>query len=79
MVPDRVGRVEPGIAALLDNETNSLNTWALRLEWAFDRQSRLRASYEPVTPSRFVRGLGVALPITRRQQFAIELRRRWTY
>ncbi len=70
---------ESGIAALLDNEANSLNTWALRLEWAFDRRSRLRASYEPVTPSRFVRGLGVALPITRRQQFAIELRRRWTY
>lgn len=70
---------ESGVAALLDNEANSLNTWALRIEWAFDRRSRLRASYEPVTPSRFVRGLGVALPITRRQQFAIELRRRWMY
>jgi hypothetical protein len=70
---------ESGIAALMEEGDAARQTWALRFEWAFDPNSRLSIGREPVAPSRYLRGLGIALPITLQQQFSLELRRRWSY
>ncbi len=72
--------VESGLAALFGSEAEAGDSWAIRLEWAFDRNSSARVGWEPVTRTRFLRGLGAALPArTRAQQLFLELRRRWTY
>jgi hypothetical protein len=71
---------ESAIGAVLSEGDLGANAWALRLEWAIDPRSRVRAGFEPVAPGRFLRGLNLALPAVRpRQQFSIELRRRWNY
>jgi hypothetical protein len=72
--------VETGLAALFAETEGGTETWAVRLEWAMDRRTVLRAGYEPVRPGRLLRGLRFALPATRpQQQFSLELRRRWYY
>jgi hypothetical protein len=76
--------VETGLAMLLGGETSSspTNTWAIRLDWAFDDRSRLRLALEPVYRGRSLRSGGLALPgelSSPRQQLLVEVRRRWTY
>jgi hypothetical protein len=80
--PDVFLTVETGIAALLGGgEESPLGNWAVRLDWAFDPRSRLRLAWEPVYRGRGLRGAAFALPLTEgvRQQFLLEVRRRWTY
>jgi translocation and assembly module TamB len=67
--------VETGISALFGE------TFALRLDWAFDRRSRARLALEPVHRGRTLRP-GLALPLTPlqpRQQLLLEVRRRWEW
>ena len=72
--------VETGISALFDEGESTLNTWAVRLDWAFDRRSRARLSIEPVHRGRSLRSVGVVLPVTPpTQQLLLELRRRWAW
>ncbi|MGH7555408.1 MAG: translocation/assembly module TamB domain-containing protein, partial [Longimicrobiales bacterium] len=70
---------ETALAGLFESTGTAANPWALRLEWAFAPDARLRASFETVEPTRYVQGVGLRLPITRKQQFSLEVRRRWTY
>jgi autotransporter translocation and assembly factor TamB len=81
--PDVFITVETGIVALFGGGGAGEappNTWAVRLDWAFDPRSRLRLAYEPVIFGRGLRGAALALPLTPpRQQLLLELRRRWTY
>jgi hypothetical protein len=57
-----------------------VSTFALRLDWTFDRRSRLRLAWEPVYRGRALRSAVFALPLQPpRQQFLLELRRSWTY
>ncbi len=70
---------ESALAGLFTSTANPASPWALRLEWAFAPSSRLSASFEPVTPTRYVHGVGLRLPFTPKQQFSLEVRRRWTY
>jgi hypothetical protein len=73
--------VESGIATLFGPSADEsvANTWAVRMEWRIDPRTSLRVGYEPVRRARLVRGIGVTLPLIRRQQAAVELRRRWTW
>ena len=73
--------VESGVAALFgaDEDVTSPETWAVRLEWRIDRRTSLRAGYEPVNRAGLIRRIGVALPVTRPQQGAVELRKRWSW
>jgi autotransporter translocation and assembly factor TamB len=72
--------LETGIAALFGTEAPVNDTWAIRLEWAFDRRSSLEGGIEPANRGRLLRGLGSALPIAQpKQQPYLELRRRWVY
>jgi hypothetical protein len=73
--------VETGIAALFGGEEQDFyETWAARLEWRVDPRTSLRVGVEPVYRGRLVRGVGVALPVTRPQQQAtVEVRRRWSW
>jgi translocation-and-assembly-module (TAM) inner membrane subunit TamB-like protein len=74
--------VESGISALFGPSTQdgvTSNTWAVRLEWRIDPRTSLRVGYEPVNRGRLIRGIGVALPLNREQQAALELRKRWTW
>ncbi|HSJ25295.1 MAG TPA: translocation/assembly module TamB domain-containing protein [Longimicrobiales bacterium] len=74
--------VETGLNALFGGAgSNELpNHWAVRLEWAFDSRSRATLAWEPVYSGRAFRGALFALPLTQqRQQFLLEVRRRWTY
>ncbi|CAN5845869.1 hypothetical protein BH23GEM9_BH23GEM9_04320 [soil metagenome] len=80
--PDVFLTVETGVAALLGgggNEGTPLH-WAVRLDWTFDPRSRARLAWEPVYSGRAFRGAALALPLTDpRQQFLLEVRRRWAY
>ncbi|MGH7470924.1 MAG: translocation/assembly module TamB domain-containing protein [Longimicrobiales bacterium] len=73
--------VESGIAALFGPNTDGgpANSWAVRLEWRIDPRTSLRVGYEPANQVRRYRGIGVALPVNRRQQAAVEFRKRWTW
>ena len=72
--------LETGLGALLGDEGATANHWAVRLEWAIDRRSSLRASYEPVNRARLLRGFGAALPpVQAQRQLYVEYRRRWVY
>jgi hypothetical protein len=73
--------VESGVAALFgaDEDVTSPETWAVRLEWRIDRRTSLRAGYEPVNRAGLIRRIGVALPVTRPQQGAVEIRKRWSW
>jgi translocation and assembly module TamB len=67
--------VETGIGALFGE------TFALRLDWAFDRRSRARLALEPIHRGRTLRP-GLTLPLTLRppkQQLLLEVRRRWEW
>ncbi|HSJ14898.1 MAG TPA: translocation/assembly module TamB domain-containing protein [Longimicrobiales bacterium] len=71
--------LETGISALLGSDAPA-NTWAVRLEWAFDRRSSLEGGIEPANRVGRLRGLGSALPAGQpRSQLFLELRRRWVY
>jgi TamB, inner membrane protein subunit of TAM complex len=71
--------VESALARLGESASFE-NAWAIRLEWAFDENSRARIGYEPVSINRFLRGYSLGLEdITRKNQFLLEVRRRWTY
>jgi hypothetical protein len=70
--------LETALAGLFGGESSS--TWAIRLDWTFDRRSRLRLALEPVYRGRALRSSAFALPLQPpQQQLLIELRRRWTY
>jgi hypothetical protein len=74
--------VETGIAALFGGSGSgeAPNHWAVRLEWAFDPQSRAMIAVEPVYTGRAFRGAVFALPVSDlRHQLLLEMRRRWTY
>jgi hypothetical protein len=74
--------VETGLSALFGGggAGEMPNHWAVRLEWAFDERSRATLAWEPVYSGRAFRGALFALPLTQqRQQFLLEVRRRWTY
>ena len=72
--------LETGISALFGEEAPVADTWAIRLEWAFDRRSSLEGGLEPANRGRLLRGLGSALPVAQpKQQLFLELRRRWVY
>jgi translocation and assembly module TamB len=73
--------VEGAITALSGGAANTReNLWAIRLEWAFDPDSRARIGYEPVARNRYLRGFSLGLsPLQPENQFVFELRRRWTY
>jgi len=72
--------VESSVGGILQPADAVLNTWAARLEWAFDRRSTLRLGIEPVYRGRLIRGIGAVLPNNRsQQQFILDVRRRWTY
>lgn len=56
------------------------NHYAIRLDWAFEPRSRATLAWEPVYAGRAFRGAVFALPLTQqRQQFLLEVRRRWGY
>jgi hypothetical protein len=74
--------VETGLTALFGGSgAGELpNHWAVRLDWTFAPQSRATLAWEPVYAGRAFRGAVFALPLTQqRQQFLVEVRRRWTY
>jgi hypothetical protein len=74
--------VETGLNALFGGSgaTESPNHWAVRLEWIFEPRSRATLAWEPVYSGRAFRGAAFALPLTQqRQQFLLEVRRRWSY
>jgi translocation and assembly module TamB len=72
--------VETGLEALFADTEGGSTTWAARLEWAIDPRTTLRTGFEPVRQGRILRGLRFALPARDpRQQFFLELRRRWYY
>lgn len=71
--------VESYLNGLFGGTSSGLDQWALRLEWAFDPRSSLRAGIEPVNSTLLLRGVGVSRPTAPGQQFAVELRRRWLY
>lgn len=80
--PDVFITVETGLTALFGGggQGEAPLNLAARLDWAFDRRSRLRLAWEPVYTGRVFRGAALALPLTDpEQQFLLELRRRWTY
>lgn len=71
---------ESALGGLFSTSDATANAWALRVEWAFRRHSRLRASWEPVTQSTFLRGFDLGFEqLTQRQQLSFDLRRRWSY
>lgn len=71
---------ESSLGGLFSSTDTGTAVWALRLEWAFRRSSRLRVSYEPVTQSPFLRTFELGLRgLTQRQQLSFDLRRRWSY
>jgi hypothetical protein len=74
--------VETGLNALFGGSgaTELPNHWAVRLEWIFEPRSRATLAWEPVYSGRAFRGAAFALPLTQqRQQFLLEVRRRWSY
>lgn len=80
VAPDVFLTVESGLSALFEADAAPSDTWGIRLEWAFDRNSSARVGWEPVTRGRFLRALGSALPVQGpAQQLFLELRRRWVY
>jgi hypothetical protein len=80
LAPDVFLTVETGLNALFADTESSQNSWAARLDWAFDRRSRVRLAYEPVRLGRSLRGAGLVLPLTEpQQQLLLELRRRWNW
>ncbi|MBR9989637.1 MAG: translocation/assembly module TamB domain-containing protein [Gemmatimonadetes bacterium] len=79
ILPDVFLTVETALAGLFGDETD-VATWAIRLDWTFDRRSRLRLALEPVYRGRGLRSSVFALPLQDpQQQLLIEVRRRWTY
>jgi autotransporter translocation and assembly factor TamB len=79
ILPDVFLTLETALAGLFGEETD-LGTWAIRLDWTFDRRSRLRLALEPVYRGRGLRSSVFALPLQDpQQQLLMELRRRWTY
>ena len=54
---------------------------AVRLEWRLSPQYSARFSWEPSNRSRVVNNFTAALPVAKNEknQFSVELRRRWTY
>ena len=71
--------VESYLSGLFGSSQTGLDLWAIRLEWAFDPRSSLRAGLEPVSSALRLRGIGLDRPTAPGQQFSVELRRRWTY
>jgi translocation and assembly module TamB len=71
--------VESYLSGLFGSSQSGLDLWAIRLEWAFDRRSSLRAGLEPASSVLRLRGIGLDRPSAPGQQFSLELRRRWTY
>jgi hypothetical protein len=72
--------VETGMLALFGEETSAFDAWAVRLDWAFREQARVRLALEPVYRGRSLRSSVLALPLSQpRQQLLLELRRRWTW
>lgn len=70
--------LETALAGLFGE--NQVSTWSIRLDWTFDRRSRLRLALEPVYRGRALRSSAFALPQDPpQQQLLIELRRRWAY
>src|SRR5690606_14120524 len=54
--------VEGALAALTGGSTGTRESlWAIRLEWAFDPNSRARFGYEPVARNRYIRGFSLGL------------------
>ncbi|HEX2165949.1 MAG TPA: translocation/assembly module TamB domain-containing protein, partial [Longimicrobiales bacterium] len=79
LVPDVFLTVQTALEALFGSQ-GEVGTWAIRLDWNFDRRSRLRLALEPVYRGRGLRSSVFALPLQDpQQQLLIELRRRWTY
>jgi hypothetical protein len=71
--------LEAALNGLFGDDTG-VTTWAIRLDWTFDRRSRLRLALEPVYRGRGLRSSVFALPLQDpQQQLLLELRRRWTY
>jgi hypothetical protein len=72
--------VETGLAALFGGAPELPDQWGVRLERIFDPRSRATLAWEPVHAGHAFRGAVFALPLMQqRQQFLIELRRRWYY
>jgi autotransporter translocation and assembly factor TamB len=79
IVPDVFLTLEAALNGLFGDDTG-VTTWAIRLDWTFDRRSRLRLALEPVYRGRGLRSSVFALPLQDpQQQLLLELRRRWTY
>jgi autotransporter translocation and assembly factor TamB len=79
ILPDVFLTLETALNGLFGEESG-VTTWAMRLDWTFDRRSRLRLALEPVYRGRGLRSSAFALPLQDpQQQLLIELRRRWTY
>jgi autotransporter translocation and assembly factor TamB len=79
ILPDVFLTLETALNGLFGEESD-VTTWAMRLDWTFDRRSRLRLALEPVYRGRGLRSSAFALPLQDpQQQLLIELRRRWTY
>ena len=79
ILPDVFLTLQTALDGLLGDETD-VGTFAIRLDWSFDRRSRLRLALEPVYRGRGLRSSVFALPLQDpQQQLLIELRRRWTY
>src|SRR5690606_33993074 len=80
ILPDVFLTLEVALNALFGEGEAGVTTWAIRLDWSFDRRTRLRLALEPVYRGRGLRSSAFALPLADpRQQLLIELRRRWTY
>ena len=79
VLPDVFLTLQTALNGLFGEETD-VGTFAIRLDWTFDRRSRLRLAWEPVYRGRGLRSSVFALPLQDpQQQLLIELRRRWTY
>lgn len=73
--------VESGIGALFgQNATAQPNYFAARLEWRINRNTTVRASYEP-TGRGALRGYTLPTPTNQqiKYQKSLEIRRRWTW
>ena len=80
ILPDVFLTLETALNGLFGEDGTDATTWTMRLDWNFDRRTRLRLALEPVYRGRGLRSSAFALPVSDpRQQLLIELRRRWTY
>lgn len=80
LTDDLLLTVDAGLGTLLGGEQAAGGIWAIILEWRIDQEWSLDVGIEPVNRARLLRQIGPLTSLIRpRQEFIVELRRRWTY